>query len=107
MLKKNEFIQFEAFAEITSTQGTPSNFAKTLSLWDYLGNKIDELSIFEEPSRAILILDSTTFLCAGATPGAIYFLEIKPNNFYLKKDSSPKMISKEEIMQNTSDICMV
>jgi len=83
-----------------------SNFAKTLSLWDYLGNKLDELSVFDEPSRAILILDSTTFLCAGATPGAIYFLEIKPN-LCPKKQPQNSSPPKEEIMQNTSDICMI
>jgi len=52
-----------------------SSFGKTLSIWNSVGNKIDETSAFEEQSRAILVLDNSNIMSTGVTPGAVYFLK--------------------------------
>jgi len=54
-----------------------TNFSKTLSVWNYLGHKIDVVNVFEDLIRSIFILDNSIIISTGLTPGAIYFLQAK------------------------------
>jgi len=82
-----------------------SSFGKTLSIWNSVGSKIDEISVFQEQSRAILVLDNSTIMSTGVTPGAVYFLEAKSlQNKRSNHRSTTAIMNPDLLLQEVNNV---